>query len=502
MDNWNDVEPTLLDQSIENFSKSLRLIKFTCRSLRIPLIVISPRSNLYFPPATAANNTKYFAILNHQDLEIPNLDELIPNLFMHTSISNSSEISDKEFCEDLEALTFYSKERLLCAINNLSVSIAKKGRFNNSIEIFERMILENEMGREVMSYNLALILRSKELVAESDQSFELARDLDTSSYRVNRDYTLEVQRVFQNSRLDSLIDTSNQGFDNYFLDHCHLLEEGQEKLAEIISNKMVTPALRGSMSGKLSIRPASPEILEGDTRSFIEVFGISSKTPISIGEIQPGRAHALHSLENFEVNVSYGTRFIELLESAIFYSATEVFTKEVDSDISCEIQRERTRVRTLFDQLSIKSVDFDIRGISFRSRETWLDEIIANVIDQIESYLENGVNCSRRFRFIMSWYFRESLYFGFNSSTEMAYERNLFRGWKEALSIAYVLDSDKEIHSERLNQIFRFIFELESALRKMYVYSAELVQSPGTFVDREKALTEKFMKRWDETNGQ
>jgi hypothetical protein len=501
LDKWNDVEPPLKDQSIEYFTKSLRLIKFSCRSLRIPLIVILPQSNLYFSPATAANNTKFYSILNHQDLEIPCSSKIIPNLLEHASISKSIEVNDLEFCEDLEVLASYSREQLLCAVNNLSVSAAKMGSINNSIEILRRLIQLNEIGSEVFSYNLALLLLSKNLDAESNLHFELARDLDTSSYRVNRDYTLRAQKVFQNSRLVTVIDTSSQEFDDDFLDHCHLLEKGQEKLVETISSLLSAAPLNGRMSAKLLISPASPEILEGDTRSFNEVFGISSETPISISEIQPDRSHALNSLGTSQIGITFGTRFIELLESAIFYSVTGIFNRETEFDIACEIQTERTRVKTLFDQLSIQNLVFDVWSLTTQTRESWLEAIIRNVNDQIHSYLKNGVNCSRRFRFIMSWYFRESLYFGFNSSTNMAYERNHFRGWKEALSIAYVLDSEKAIHWERLNQTFRFVLEMESELRNMYVYSAEIVKAPGTFADREKALTEKFMKRWDEING-
>jgi hypothetical protein len=502
LDEWNDVEPPLKDQSIENFTKSLRLIKFSCRSLRIPLIVILPQSNLYFSPATAANNTKFYSFLNHQDLEIPNSIGIIPNLLDHESISKSFEVNDQDFSEDLEVLASYSKERLLCAVNNLSVSTAKTGSINNSIEILRHLIQLNEIDREVFSYNLALLLLSQNLVDESNLHFELARDLDTSSYRVNRDYTLRAQKVFQNSRMVSVIDTSSQEFENDFLDHCHLLEKGQEKLAETISTLLSAPSLIGSMSAKLLISPASPEILEGDTRSFNEVFGITSEKPISISEIQPERSHALNCLETSQIGFAFSTRFIELLESAIFYSVTEIFNRETEFDIACEIQTERTRVKTLFDQLSIQSLVFDVWSLTTQTRESWLEAIITNVNNQIHSYLKNGVNCSRRFRFIMNWYFRESLYFGFNSSTNMAYERNHFRGWKEALSIAYVLDSEKAIHWERLNQTFRFVLEMESELRNTYVYSVELVQAPGTFADREKALADRFIKRWDQINGQ
>jgi len=501
LEDWNDAEPPLLDQSIDNFTNSLRLIKLLCRAIRIPLVVILPRSNLYFPPATAANNTKFYSILNHQEFDIPLSRYLIPDLVKHVSISNSLEISDQKFCEDIDILSTYSKEKFLCALNNLSIGVAREGRIDDSIEILESLIQENDARGEIFNYNLALLFREKNLSTESEVHFEIARDLDTSSYRVNENYTQCVEQVFQNSRQIEIIDINTQEFDDDLMDHCHLLENGQEKLANLMFSALAIPTLKGSKSAKLSVTPTNPEILEGDTRTFNEVFGIRSATLITKLDIPLGRAHALDCLEMSQIRNLSGTRFIEILESAIFYSSTQIETKKTEIEINREIDKERTRVKSLFDQLSIEGLGFDIRSLPTQSQEIWLATILLNLTGQIDEFLKNGINSSQRIRSIMSWYFRESLYFGFNSSLEMAYGRNQIRSWKEALSIAYVLDRENLIEWMRLNQIFRFVLDLEAALKHLYIDIEDLVHSPATFVDREKALKVKFKKRWDEING-
>jgi hypothetical protein len=501
LEDWNDTEPTLLDQSVEYFTNSLRLIKLICRIVQVPLVVILPRSNLYFPPAVAANNTKFYSILNHQDMYISQFRDLIPDLAKHVCIANSLEVTDQEFSDDLDTLITHSKERLLCALNNLSIGIAREGRVDDSIEILEMLIQEDEGRGEIFNYNLALLLREKNMTSESDTLFEIARDLDISSYRVNKIYAEQVRQVFQNSKHINLIDISTREFDSHFLDHCHLLEEGQEKLATLVFSSLVSSELKGVESAKLTVIPSNPEILEGDTRTFNEVFGIKSTSLITKFDIPLGRAHALESLEISEFRNLSPTRFIEILESSIFYSAIQMEIKKIEIDIYREIQKERVRVKSLFDQLSIEGLGFDIRSISTQTKEIWLGAILANMNGQIEAFLKTGINSSQRIRSIMSWYFRESLYFGFNSSPEMAYGRNQIRSWKEALSIAYVLDIEGTGKWTQLNQLFRFVLEVESVLKDLYLEIEDLIHSPDRFTDRESTLKEKLKKRWDEING-
>ena len=72
-------------------------------------------------------------------------------------------------------------------------------------------------------------------------------------------------------------------------------------------------------------------------------------------------------------------------------------------------------------------------------------------------------------RSIMHWHFRESLYFGFNSSCEMLYGRNKIRRWKEVICIAIHL-SQYQITKvdEKIMKYCEFIGHLESLLYDSY----------------------------------
>ena len=70
----------------------------------------------------------------------------------------------------------------------------------------------------------------------------------------------------------------------------------------------------------------------------------------------------------------------------------------------------------------------------------------------------------------MNWYFRESLYYGFNSSHEMLYERNSIRRWKEALFIASYLNQYQIAQADKkIMKYFEFIGFLEKLLSDSYL---------------------------------
>ena len=69
----------------------------------------------------------------------------------------------------------------------------------------------------------------------------------------------------------------------------------------------------------------------------------------------------------------------------------------------------------------------------------------------------------------MNWYFKESLYFGFNSSNDMLYIRNDIRRWKEALCLAISLNGNQSIFiSDRISKYSSIINQLEELLSTTY----------------------------------
>jgi hypothetical protein len=101
--------------------------------------------------------------------------------------------------------------------------------------------------------------------------------------------------------------------------------------------------------------------------------------------------------------------------------------------------------------------------------DKWLSQCFFNLNREIQEFIDKEISCSYRMRTIMHWYFRESLYFGFNSSYEMLYSRNSIRRWKEVIYIAIHLNQYQIIKiDEKIMKYFEFIGLLESLLSDSY----------------------------------
>lgn len=500
---WVESDPPLHSQSVNEFARSLRLIKLVCKLFKIPIIVIVPRSNLHFAPATASNNSTFYSILSYKDFEIIGANSSVPDLASRGSIISNLELTDIAYSVDVENLAKFSSEKLLCAANNLAVQFARNGELTAAIDILEELENETYCRPEIISFNLAYLFRKKGLTSESDIYFEKARDLDLSSYRVNLTYSKCVQDVFQNHSGVKVISLLTKEYDLEFLDHCHLMHNGQEKLGNHVIRALSEYVPLGSENAILLVTPANPEILNGDTRTFNEIFGLSTPESHPSLDIPEGRTHALNLLPLSDQNNLLKTRYIELIESNIFYAMTQNQVAIDEILLSGAIEKERERIKSLFAQLSITETEFEPLKLPKDIYRTWLPKILENFEGQMQNFLNKGFDSSERLRSIMTWYFRESLFFGFNSSPDMLFERNQIRTWKEGLSIAFQLVESGDTASwTKVSGHFQFVLELESELLRLYSSTLGSTLEPATFVSMENVLQEKFKMKWDELNAQ
>ena len=102
----------------------------------------------------------------------------------------------------------------------------------------------------------------------------------------------------------------------------------------------------------------------------------------------------------------------------------------------------------------------------------------------------------------MNWYFKESLYFGFNSSADMLYNRNDFRRWKEALCLAISLNINQGIFmSERISKYFTIIEQLEKLLSTSYRSLDFLKVSKAKLNELESSIDISSRKIWESNFG-
>jgi len=468
---WNSKIPVQSKQKIKNFNKSLKLIKYIANFFKIKLIVIIPRSNLNFPPATAKNNSLYFNLIGH-DIKDNNFSlEALPVLESTKgfNLRGDSPITQYNFENVLNLVDNYEKHQIICAANNLAVKVFREGQPHTAVQILKQLLFDAETPSEFIHYNLANIYKSEGDSAAALEHYMKSLDSDTFSYRVNLDYSKVVKNIFQDTEIVKIIDLYEPDFDNCFLDHCHLLPQGQNLIFNFVCNYISTYIKSGEIPTLLKLMPSNPEIFEGDFRSYNEVFGVQSKVKIDISVFR-GRVHSLDLLVNFFEEDLLKCKYADIIESLVFYSFTKQEIKSSSDDFNHAMISERLRIKNLSDQLNLNIPEI-AKPLPFPEfSNKWLNECFVNLDREIQDFIDKSINSSYRMRTIMNWYFRESLYYGFNSSHEMLYERNSIRRWKEALFIASYLNQYQIAQADKkIMKYFEFIGFLEKLLSDSYL---------------------------------
>lgn len=467
---WQSIHLDQSKQKVENFDKCLRFIKFLAKVFRINLFVIIPRSNLHFPPATAKNNSIFYDLVNFGDSQYPKNLLNIPDLSDNNLLSQSNNLMSlvSLHYSDLAIFELYDKHKVMCSLNNFAVQSFNAKQIDLSLSILEQLNVGSDSASEFFCYNMAKIYLEIGDQNKSSQFFQESLRLDTYSYRVDSVYSDTVRKIFHNSTKVRTLDLYDAKFDDHFLDHCHLLSEGQDLIMNAIHDYLISFLPIGDKRSFLTVEPINPETSEGDLRSFNEVFGI--ETPIySDKQLFQGRAHSIDVVADHLKKFLFKSKNIEITESALFYAFTSQELKTDSAYLNQIIEKERNRIENLATQLRISLPKIDCINLPRDLSEAWLDEILKNLHLEMKSYIYAKNSCAHRMRTIMTWYFKESLFFGFNSSSDMLYIRNDIRRWKEALCLAISLNYIQNFSVlDRVSKYIDIVGELEASLITSY----------------------------------
>lgn len=467
---WQSNVPKQKNQQIENFEKTLKFIKFVTNFFKIKLIVIIPRSNLYFPPATAKPNSIFYELVNLRNCNNSEKEAGLPDLTDNFWLTNfNSSIKKVDVREsDLKVFELHETNKILCALNNFAVHLFDSKKPKESLICLEQLIHNSSSSSEIFSYNAAKIYWNLGDQLTANQFFEESLRNDTFSYRVDLSYSSTVKKIFKDSPTVKTLNLYDIKFDNLILDHCHLLPEGQILVMEEIKTHLLNFFSKGNYKSNLIFEPINPESGEGDLRNFNEVFGIQSSKDLDINLFK-GRAHSIDSVPKQIHILSFRSKNIEMVESLVFYAFTYPTPSLLNSFIGETMNVERIRIENVVNQLNITLPKDNNLKFDPLLKSIWVDEILKNLHKELQKFIYEKINCGYRMRTIMNWYFKESLFFGFNSSFDMLYPRNNFRRWKEAICLGLALCEDSD--SDRKNHFlkkFSVIKNLEEAMSHTY----------------------------------
>ena len=154
---WQSIHLDQSKQKVENFDKCLRFIKFLAKVFRINLFVIIPRSNLYFPPATAKNNSIFYDLVNFGDSQYPKNLLNIPDLSDNNLLSQTNNLMSlvSLHYSDLAIFELYDKHKVMCSLNNFAVQSFNAKQIDLSLSILEQLNVGSDSASEFFCYNMA-----------------------------------------------------------------------------------------------------------------------------------------------------------------------------------------------------------------------------------------------------------------------------------------------------------------------------------------------------------
>ena len=462
-----------------NFRFNLTKIISLAKTYNSNIILIRNKANTSFLPGLAKGNFLFYKYINIDD-----------------KISNEIKIEDKRFKEALfyqeekkfkEAVTIYKrileepyhiklgKSYPLMVLNNYAVCLFEMGEYDEAKYLFELLIKEKNSRQEIAYYNLSIIENKLSNLENSEKYLQKSLLLDSYMYRIRLPYQEVIDDIIQKSPDISSIDINDKDFDNQFLDHCHLLPEGQIILADKAQNIYNTIGIKGKYKAKIENHLYNPDIANGIHSKFHEYFNVKSDLDPKIINKQfkryfenfKGRDLEIYELNQLNINEGIQNSFnyfmkhpmfscvsdfknIEFIQSDVgrfpetfHFRFLAFYIKHIEQNFNGLIESYNIDNILIHSSASFEKIYLELCGASTLpslmlkpfSRER-VNRMIIKIEKNLQECLTNGTNPYNRIKSIIFWYVRESIRFGSNSRNSMFYNRVQLENIAEALLLA------------------------------------------------------------------
>jgi tetratricopeptide (TPR) repeat protein len=487
---WNNTNDMSIEHSErpEDFEYNLSRIIKACAHSDIPVIIIRPMSHLEFPAGVGKGNFIFYRYLGIRD-----------------KICDKISIPDKRFAEALKlhedgnfstALELYkeilfnsgklssNQEYLLLVVNNYAVCSAENGQLDEAEYLFELLLKDNAIRREIVLYNLAHLSLIKGNKGKYNEYLSETYETDSSMYRIRTPYIKIIDHLV--SQFNGIVDViDQQSFigDELYIDHCHPVSEGQKMIADRIVGCLTERKITtGTHEAKINNLLYNPELALGNNQEFykyfktyapytheqIKAFVQALKDALEKGkwlekterlygslprEIKwsfeyylkhpcfPSKRHILQFGPEYPFDTG---RFPEFYLTRYILPYLRVHEKipDLQKRFSREIGVLRSSeelVRALPPDV-VPLISFDDPVINADFERERLGSIISKAETMLLEHLKNGNQVYERIKTTIYWYFREALRFGSHSRISMRYDRVLLEYIAESLAVAGVLD--------------------------------------------------------------
>ncbi|MFZ3018221.1 MAG: hypothetical protein WA056_07190 [Gallionella sp.] len=486
---WNNfLDPRIeAPESPEDFEYNINRIIEACRHMSVPLILVRPRANLYFPPGVGKGNFlfyRYIGINERSANKISIPDARFKGALLQQESGKPEEAASiyKEILRQAPNVAMSSEYSLL-VVNNYAVAKLEAGAVDEAKSLFQLLLKERGVRREIVLYNLAQIEKRHGNTVDYARLLEESYQADDSLYRIRAPYLEVLDRFSRKYPSIRVMDMHSVVSEDLYLDHCHPLPQGQAKMADAMSQYFREMGIQGRSVATIQNILYNPEFAHGNMDEFHQYYRtyapFSEKqiteavrsVRASIGE-EGKYASTLPALMSApkEIHVA----FEYYLRHPCFPTIEDIFQfpPRVPSDVGrfpeyfivrhlipylrlhesnaqlvrrfsaqSGLLRTSVQLTSILPINTIPHIDASYPQINEEYEESRLPRILAKVRQLLLQHLKGGNQVFERTKTTIYWYVRESLRFGAHSRISMRYDRVLMEFLAEGLAVAGVLDA-------------------------------------------------------------
>ena len=506
----NNYNPSIeKPENPNHFEYNINRIIQVCKRKSVPVILVRPKPNHYFPPGVGKGNFVFYRHLSIKEklsglISIPD-HRFKEALRMHElgQFEKAAGVYKEIMLQAPE--TPMSQEYPLLVLNNYAVAMAESGQKKEALYLFQLLLMERGARKEITLFNLAQIHKMCGAKEDYARILEESFDSDESMYRVRSPYTEAIDRLTASHPSVRSVNMESLIPDELYLDHCHPLPEGQIRLAKEIGQHLKEIGVTGKEKASVENMLYNPELALGNFMKFHEYF--KTFAPLQKRQI----ANAIKVLETGlkgknESDSSLPSRLSlpkEIRKAIDYYLRHPYFTSIHDvvryppcypSDVgrfpeyfivrhlipylrahesdpvlsgrfdpSLALLRASEQMRSILPAESAGLVDSELPAFDPAYEEIRLPLLLGKVRRLLLRHLQCGSQIFERIKTTIFWYVREALRFGAHSRVSMLYDRLLIEFLAEGLAVAGYLDS--KLGLEKASEIQDLIRLLESVVR-------------------------------------
>jgi hypothetical protein len=502
---WNNgyIQELELPESPSNFRFNLEEIIKKCLSKSVRVILFRPKANLYFPPGVGKGNFIFYRYIGIHDkishlINIPD-ERFVRAMEFHEARKFKEAINLYKDILLSGSSSFMGNEYLLVVLNNYAVACAESGNAKEALSIFQLALKERGARKEIILFNIAQIESNGKKAGEYMFRLKDSYEFDSSLYRIRQPYIDEIDRVLIKYPGLKVVDMGELLEDELYLDHCHPLPKGQEKIASIISSFLCADNGKGQVTN-ICNDLLNPEVALGNFDDFHTYFGTYST--LSEDEVSAECASVANALGSeselssamdvskishvFQYCMRHPVfsspqsvlklsplfpsdvgRFPEYFIARKMVPYLRLFEKNKDLilrfDSSLQILRSSEQIKSILPGMAVNKIELIDPDIGSEYSPLHLSLIIKSTKELLLANLLQGSQIYTRIKSTIFWYVRESLRFGAHSRNTMLYDRIALEFIAEGLAVASLLD--EKLGLKRTEEILKLISVLQDAVR-------------------------------------